>query len=51
MKRPRRNHLPAFKAKVASEALKGEKMISQLAAEDRRDHQRWCGVEVSRRRG
>jgi len=30
MKRQRRNHSPAFKAKVALEALKGEKTISQL---------------------
>jgi transposase-like protein len=32
MKRPRRNHSPAFKAKVALEAIKGEKTIAQLAA-------------------
>ncbi len=32
MKRPRRNHSPAFKAKVALEALKGEKTLAQLAA-------------------
>jgi len=32
MKRPRRNHSPVFKAKVALEALKGEKTIAQLAA-------------------
>jgi transposase len=32
MKRPRRNHSPAFKAKVALEALKGGKTIAQLAA-------------------
>ena len=32
MKRPRRNHSPAFKAKVALEALKGEKTMAQLAA-------------------
>ena len=32
MKRPRRNHSPAFKAKVALDALKGEKTIAQLAA-------------------
>ena len=31
MKRPRRNRSPAFKAKVALEALKGEKTIAQLA--------------------
>jgi transposase-like protein len=33
MKRPRRNHSPAFKAKVALDALKGEKTISKLAAQ------------------
>ena len=31
MKRPRRNHLPAVKAKVALEVLKGEQTIAQLA--------------------
>ncbi len=31
-KRPRRNHAPAFKAKVALEALKGEQTIVELAA-------------------
>ncbi len=30
-RRPRRNHSPAFKAKVALEALKGEKTMSELA--------------------
>jgi len=30
-KRPRRNHGPAFKAKVALEALKGDKTLSELA--------------------
>jgi transposase len=30
-KRPRRNHSPAFKAKVALAALKGEKTLSELA--------------------
>ena len=32
MKRPPRNHSPAFKARVALEALKGEKTLAQLAA-------------------
>jgi transposase len=32
MKRPRRNHSPAFKARVALEAIKGEKPLAQLAA-------------------
>ena len=30
-KRPRRNHSPAFKAKVALSAVKGEKTLSELA--------------------
>ena len=30
-KRPRRNHSPAFKAKVALVAVKGEKTVSELA--------------------
>jgi transposase-like protein len=30
-KRPRRNHTPGFKAKVALAALKGEKTLSELA--------------------
>ena len=30
-RRPRRNHTPAFKAKVAVAAIKGEKTISELA--------------------
>jgi transposase len=30
-KRPRRNHSPAFKAKVALAAVKGEKTLSELA--------------------
>ena len=29
-KRPRRNHTPAFKAKVALEALKGEQTIVEI---------------------
>jgi transposase len=30
-KRPRRNHTPAFKAKVALAAIKGDRTIAQLA--------------------
>ena len=30
-KRPRRNHAPAFKAKVALEALKGDQTIAELS--------------------
>jgi len=33
MRRPRRNHSPAFKARVAIEALRGEKTLSELAAQ------------------
>jgi transposase-like protein len=32
MKRNRRKHSPAFKAKVAVEALKGEETVAQLAS-------------------
>lgn len=31
-KRPRRNHSPAFKAKVALESLKGDQALVELAA-------------------
>jgi transposase len=31
MKRPRRNHAPVFKAKVALAALKGDKTLAELA--------------------
>jgi transposase len=30
-RRLRRNHLPAFKAKVALEALKGDRTIAEIA--------------------
>ena len=30
-KRPRRNHTPAFKAKVALSAIKGDRTLAQLA--------------------
>jgi transposase len=30
-RRPRRNHSPAFKAKVALDAIKGEKTLIELA--------------------
>jgi len=32
MKKPRRNHSAAFKARVALEALRGEKTIAEIAA-------------------
>ena len=32
MSRERRNHSPAFKAKVALEAMKGEQTVAELAA-------------------
>jgi hypothetical protein len=31
IRRPRRNHLPAFKAKVALDAVRGEKTLAELA--------------------
>ncbi len=31
MRRPRRNHSPAFKARVALEAIRGEKTIAEIA--------------------
>ena len=34
MKRPRRNHSPTFKARIAKEALKGVKTISEIAQEN-----------------
>ena len=30
-RRPRRNHTPAFKAKVALAAIKGDRTVAQLA--------------------
>ena len=30
-RRPRRNHLPAFKAKVALAAIKGDRTLAELA--------------------
>ncbi len=32
MRRPRRNHSPAFKARIALEAIRGEKTVAQIAA-------------------
>lgn len=32
-RRPRRNHSPAFKAKVALAALKGDKTLAELASQ------------------
>ena len=32
MRKPRRNHAPAFKARMALEVLRGEKTVAQLSA-------------------
>ena len=34
MKKPRRNHSPRFKARIAKEALKGVKTVVQIAQEN-----------------
>jgi len=34
-RRPRRNHTPAFKAKVALAAVKGDRTLAQLAEQSR----------------
>ena len=34
MKRPRRNHSPAFKARIAKEAIKSIKTIAEIAQEN-----------------
>ena len=46
-RRPRRNHTPAFKAKVALAAIKGERTLAELAPmclvrpARRSRHRRW----------
>jgi len=35
MRQKRRNHLPAFKAKVAIEAIKGDKTLAEIAEKHR----------------
>jgi len=35
MRKPRRNHSAAFKARVALEAIRGEKTVAQIAAPPR----------------
>jgi transposase len=47
-KRPRRNHSPAFKAKVALAAVKGEKTLAELAQQfDVHPNQMWtCTAKV-----
>ena len=41
-RRPRRNHSPAFKAKVALEAIKGEQPLITIAE--------WCCLDATRQR-
>ncbi len=44
MRRPRRNHSPVFKARVALEALKGEKTVAEIAKQfDVHPHQVTAG--------
>ena len=51
-KRPRRNHTPGFKAKVALAAVKGEKTLAELAQQfDVHPNQITNGRPASRRRG
>ena len=52
-KRPRRNHTPAFKAKVALAALKGEKTLTELAQQFDVHPNQITGLEgaTARRRG
>ena len=40
-KRPRRNHSPAFKAKVALAAIRGERTLAELA-EQLSYSWKWC---------
>ena len=37
-RRPRRNHSPAFKAKVALAAIRGEKTLAELAEQKTLDY-------------
>ena len=44
-RRARRNHTPAFKAKVAFAAIKGDRTLAQLAEAVRRSSQSDYGLE------
>ena len=46
MSKQRRKHNPAFKAKVALEAVKGEETVAQLAARNRAGKS-WLGRGIS----
>ncbi len=47
-RRPRRNHTPAFKAKVALAAVKGDRTVAQLAEHfDVHPNQITCGGKRS----
>ena len=48
-KRTRRNHSPAFKAKVALAAVRGEKTLAELAQQFDVHPDRHCQTNVARR--
>ena len=50
MKKPRRNHSPAFKARMALEVLRGEKTLAQLSALHVTTLMRRMGIEALYRR-
>jgi hypothetical protein len=50
-RRPRRNHTPAFKAKVALAAIKGDRTLAQLAEQFDVHGARAGTITMLRRRG
>lgn len=45
MRKPRRNHSAAFKARVALEAIRGEKTVAEIAAHQTAGGIRWRKIE------